>query len=343
MERGDKHLQYIFLDVVGFTLNRSLEDQAFVIARLNSIVKQSMENFPILEENHLYLPTGDGICIVLDGDPKPFDLSILIATNILSLLEDHSTVKGIEKTQMFNVRIGINSNVDIVIEDINGHTNVAGRGINDAARLMDIADESQIIVGHSMFDTLSQRKKYKTAFRKYRVKIKHGRLIDAYQFIDKDSTFINSSVPSSCETPKPPEPEEEKLPELIALYVVHALLNESSLLKYKGWDYYDARIVLLWNLARDSKEKIHLGRGDEPLLRTYQAGKVSFEGQLEYYHSVDYKLIDDLADVVELKLRPFRDLFETGAGSYSLVNSKGKEKLLKDRPDITELANQGKL
>jgi len=78
-------VKYIFLDIVGFSHNRSVQAQASIIANLNGIVRDAAQPFlatnsPTLVEAFtrpaltlaigtaaevLYFPTGDGICIAM--------------------------------------------------------------------------------------------------------------------------------------------------------------------------------------------------------------------------------------------------------------------------------------
>lgn len=55
--------------------------------------------------------------------------------------------------------MGINTNADNLVTDINGARNLAGAGINIAQRVMDSADGNQILVSHSVYDTLRDREK----------------------------------------------------------------------------------------------------------------------------------------------------------------------------------------
>ena len=58
-------VKYVFLDVVGFTHNRSVETQSDIVRSLNAIVKTSIQASGIPEENQILIPTGDGICVAL--------------------------------------------------------------------------------------------------------------------------------------------------------------------------------------------------------------------------------------------------------------------------------------
>jgi hypothetical protein len=57
--------KHIYLDVVGFTKNRSVEAQADIVQLLNLAVRQSLERNSITRSKRILLPTGDGMDIAL--------------------------------------------------------------------------------------------------------------------------------------------------------------------------------------------------------------------------------------------------------------------------------------
>lgn len=187
---------YIFLDVVGFTRNRSIEAQSDIVNALNSVVRDSVSAHNIPEDRIIYIPTGDGICIALLNVERPFDIHIQIALGILERTQKHNNAVENEMRK-FEVRIGINANTDNLVTDINGQRNVAGAGISQAARIMDKADGSQILVGRSVYDTLRYREKYATAFKHYRATAKHGTVLDVYQFVSEGCDGLNTDTPQA--------------------------------------------------------------------------------------------------------------------------------------------------
>jgi len=60
-ETVTKSAKYIFLDIVGFTHNRSVEAQTDLIEVLNRVVLDAVSMHGVDEENRILLPTGDGI------------------------------------------------------------------------------------------------------------------------------------------------------------------------------------------------------------------------------------------------------------------------------------------
>src|SRR3989344_1508069 len=111
--------KYIFLDIVNYSSNRTVEAQTDIITNLNKIVKEVLNYHQISDDTHILIPTGDGICIALLNLDNPFDIHIKIALKILELLKIYNTSQK-DTMRVFNVRIGINENTDNLIVDING-------------------------------------------------------------------------------------------------------------------------------------------------------------------------------------------------------------------------------
>lgn len=186
--------KYIFLDVVGFTHNRSVEAQSDIVNALNKIVRDSVSEHNITKGRVIYIPTGDGICIALLNVENPFDIHIKIALGIIERVQKHNATTESE-VRKFQVRIGINANTDNLVTDINGQPNVTGAGINMAARIMDMADGNQILVGRSVYDMLRYREKYAFSFNSYQTKVKHGTVLDVYQFVSDGFEGLNTDTP----------------------------------------------------------------------------------------------------------------------------------------------------
>src|SRR4051812_4236493 len=120
--------KYIFLDVVGFTYNRSIEAQADIVRLFNDIVESSIVEFAIPKDNVLFIATGDDICVALLNTESPYDVHLSIALRIIEKVNrNNETAKN--EMRKFEVRIGISSNTDNLVTDINGNRNIAGAGI----------------------------------------------------------------------------------------------------------------------------------------------------------------------------------------------------------------------
>lgn len=187
----DAAAKYIYLDVVGFTHDRTLEAQSDIIEKLNAIVSVAVEEKGVPDDKLIFIPTGDGTCVVLIGVESPADIHIQIALGILERINAHNAVTQ-DEMRRFKVRIGIDANTDTLVVDINRRQNIAGEGISMASRIMNLADEKQILVGQNVYNTLRQRQKYISAFKDFRTTVKHGKPLQVYQLI---SEGLNNDVP----------------------------------------------------------------------------------------------------------------------------------------------------
>jgi class 3 adenylate cyclase len=140
-------VQYVFLDVVGFTrADRSDEDMARIIITLNDVVKHALESAGIRKQNRIVLPTGDGMCIALLNS-KGHDAPLQLALDIRRSVDAHNAFFP-DETERFQLRIAVHQNHDFILPDFNGNRNVFGQGINTVARLNHACEPSHIVVSH---------------------------------------------------------------------------------------------------------------------------------------------------------------------------------------------------
>src|SRR5262249_48648914 len=177
---------------------------------MNKIVRDSVSGYEFYEEKDvihsekgvIFLPTGDGICIVLLNINLPkYDPNIHmdVAFNIIKSIHIFNKETQNEDHK-FKVYIGLNEHTDNMVIDINGNPNIVGTGINMASRIMGLADDNQILVSESVFSTLKNYGKYtEDQFREYCGKIKHNTIIRFYQFIGQEhpnDIGLNTAPPS---------------------------------------------------------------------------------------------------------------------------------------------------
>lgn len=210
-------IRYIYLDVVEFTRDRTVEAQVYIISALNDIVKGSLATlFPELDV--IYIPIGDGTCICL-LESEIYDDYIIIAEEIIHRINAIHNPSA-KKDQQFQVRIGVNENVDNIINDINGNRNVCGSGVNDAQRIMSFGDANHILVGRSVADSLLPREKYLKAFHRYVGKTKHSTPMEVFQYVGGEILALNRSPPAAFAPPP-----EKPLTEYAAYYIATLLRN----------------------------------------------------------------------------------------------------------------------
>lgn len=232
--------KYVFIDIVGFTRGRSVEAQSYIVQMLNRIVKDSVHTCAIAQEQLLYIPTGDGICIAILNYETPFDVHLQLALHVIKEIQKYNDVMEKEPYK-FQVRIGINANIDNLIIDINNNRNIAGAGISMAARIMDKADGNQILVGQSVFETLQYRERYVSAFRSYRTTVKHGLGLDVHQFILGEHVGLNTDVPQSL---KPITPKSKRIVVVIPAFAQNGWFAELIQATFRQLHLHDYEVIL---------------------------------------------------------------------------------------------------
>lgn len=179
--------KYVFLDVVNYT-SKDIESQSFVVKTLQKVVKDAVGKFDKLDdwfiENTFYLPTGDGMCIVIENIEEPEDIHIQLALKILQLVDQHNKAQKEQPDDQFHLRVGVNENKDIVYKDINGRRNYAGRGINYAQRVMSASDPDKIFVGSIVYEKLADTRKYKHHFKEHKIELKGGHSITVFEYVE---------------------------------------------------------------------------------------------------------------------------------------------------------------
>jgi hypothetical protein len=234
--------------------------------------------------------------------------------------------------RQFRVRIGLAENVDNLITDINHRTNVAGAGVNLAARVMDLADGGQILVSQNVHEMLSHREKYLSAFRSYESTIKHGSRLRVYQFVKEGHQGLNIECPSTFSTPASSKPV---LTELEAWYFAHAIKNKQFLLsKSQGGQTRVASIVLLWFLASDSVGVAHQHPAEPYSFTIHGDGKLPIDDIFKYYMNVEFWIICELAGFISNKLSHLSEYFDSPFLMH-MINDAGAAKLKTEHPAIT--------
>lgn len=264
METGLVNAKYVFLDVVDYSLNRHSEAQVDIINAVNDIVRLSIQENQMGKESIVILPTGDGMCIgLINIDSEKYDLNLILAIDILKRLHDYNQNQSDELRQ-FQVRIGLNENVDNLIIDINGVNNLSGSGITLCQRVMNLADGGNVLVSQQVYEVLSKREKYFTSFSPLKeISIKHGR-IKVFQYVDEDIVYLNDKTPSTFIVPEKPEP---RIPEITATYL--ALLKRDQdkifyLQSKEGGDIDSCVLnVAYWYEAHDILGRMHETRSSK--------------------------------------------------------------------------------
>lgn len=325
-------VKYIYLDVVAYT-TRTIEAQCYITQALNRIVRAVTNRYHVEESSLIYIPTGDGICIALIDTDLPHDIHIKMAREILRRIYGNNS-RVIHDWKKFEVRVGINQCDDNIVTDVNGRANVAGAGINNARRVMDLADASQILVSSTVYENLHPRKTYHSSFGPELTKeVKHGLVVKMHQFVAEDIHGLNIDIPSSFTVQAKPE---SKLSELAAYYFAHCIQNREFIIQKRGFGQNNyALAVLIWYLAVDS-----LGKSEATEVAPYEPHmpdtahntldeQFQLIMELPYWVCVDlYKLMRDYM-IGDDKYKYFKDGWD-----FTVVNVEGQNKLKSEWTEI---------
>lgn len=112
-------VKYVFMDIVGYTFGRTVEDRRAVRDKLDGIVRESLAERNVQPQSTILISTGDGICIALVEVSQPYDNHLSLALDIVRRIFEHNEATP-NQARKFNVRMGLNENVDDITTDING-------------------------------------------------------------------------------------------------------------------------------------------------------------------------------------------------------------------------------
>jgi class 3 adenylate cyclase len=338
-------VKVIYLDIVRFTQDRSIEAQSELVSILNEIVRKAVDGRKSDYDAVIYLPTGDGMAVILLG-AKPFDIHLEVALDILAGVTEHNNQTE-DDMRKFEVRIGINQNEDNIVTDINEKRNVAGAGVNMAQRYMSLGDGGQIMLGSPVHEVLRVREKYMYGFEEFVGKDKHGNEFPVYQYVvgpaykyivedigTEDYPGLNVERPTAFRLGT-----DTKLTELVAYYLAHSLQNRAELLQLKPDIFLDdASIIALYFRAIDSYRQRHLTEYDTYSPRAYGGPDIGLTAQVKYYYEKsDYSVRSEFARRIKVDvLSDYVACFEMPpeVWRYIFASAYGTGKLKEDWPNI---------
>jgi len=187
-------IRYVFLDIIGYS-KLTIEVQVFIVEALNKVVHTALKDNGVQKKGRVLIPVGDGIGIALLNAAGKYDSHVSLSLSILQRLEEYN--QQADEKNKFQMRIGVHQNTDVLVTDVNGKPNVAGTGINVTSRIMGLADGNQILVSRVVYDELYTRELYKERlFKLSSIEVKHGLLLDVYQYIQEDFQGLDCSLPT---------------------------------------------------------------------------------------------------------------------------------------------------
>lgn len=296
-------VRYVFLDVVRFTQGRSVEAQTEIVETLGSIVENATADLGISADKVILLPTGDGICIAI-LDSHQFDIHARLALDVLARVYKHNQ-QADDEMRRFEVRIGINENVDNLVKDVNGRPNVAGSGINLAQRIMNLADGSQILMGQAVHNVLSPREKYMKCLRPFSGVDKHGERFPVCQLCLAGATGLDCTQPSAFirETPSAPA-----MTRTLAYYISIALRLREFVVGHLEDPHLNFVLpILIWHMAEDCIAR----ENSSPYATPTRKVETSFdEAYKSYCKAPPWVLLEARNAIIAKHLSPHSSAFE---------------------------------
>jgi hypothetical protein len=163
----------LFLDIVGYS-KVPVDQQLTIKLHFTDAVTRSLDSLD--KQDCIQLDTGDGCAICYLGDPEKL---FPIAIHLQGIFAGQQVTDPVQ----YQVRLGLNLGPVKVVDGISGDRNCVGAGINDAQRVMDFADENQLLVSKAYFDVVnSMSASYATQLTHLGTKAdKHDKAHELYQ------------------------------------------------------------------------------------------------------------------------------------------------------------------
>src|SRR5215831_2750695 len=177
----------LFIDIVGYS-KLVTSEQHRLLELLNHIVHES-EHFRAAEAKQrlITVPTGDGMALVFYNTPEA---PVECALEVNRAASEHPEMK---------LRMGIHSGPVSGVVDVSGRSNIAGAGINIAARVMDSGDAGHILVSKHMAEDLEHYGNWKRDLHELgECEVKHGVRISVVNLYTEE--LGNPAVPEKLKT-----------------------------------------------------------------------------------------------------------------------------------------------
>lgn len=176
----------LFADIVGYSKKSNVE-QNEIKKQFVSLWAAATQGIPA--SDIMVVDSGDGAA--LTALVEPLD-TLKVAVKLKNLLKEYASNNPLA----FKVRLGINFGPVQLATDVHGNSCIVGDAINMAQRVMSFADDNQLAVSRSYYDTIvSISSDYKSRFKYMGAKAdKHGREHVIFKYCDPEEQAAESSA-----------------------------------------------------------------------------------------------------------------------------------------------------
>jgi len=222
------HNKIFFCDIIGYSKLEPI-NQYECHAQLTRIIRSCLDKIKAkLLEDVIALPTGDGL-ILNYVKPEP-DIHLRTALMVLEILSKYNK----NTYWPIRLRIGLNTNVDSIVLDVNNKKNIVGKGINLAERITNLSTHGRILMHKRVYEDLSNYKKYDGKIIYLGdFTVKHNVVVPIYQYVNPECDYLDNT---------PIEKAEQRTSSLTLSDIRKSRVKENILdIKLKGYDhdYFD--------------------------------------------------------------------------------------------------------
>jgi class 3 adenylate cyclase len=181
----------VMFDIVGYS-QRTSDVQKESILVFAKFVREAVIEVGAYDPEHiLYIPTGDGLVLVVENNPQSLvQLVFDVQDRVKRFCDDNPDC-------VFGFRTGLHSGPVFKYRDVNHQPNYAGNGINLAQRVMSLGAPGHILATRETFDNIAGmdagiRACFHELADEYTVK--HGASLKVYNVFD-DHGHGNGAAP----------------------------------------------------------------------------------------------------------------------------------------------------
>jgi hypothetical protein len=164
----------LFVDIVSYSRLPTNRQRSVLEELVDKVESSRLYVRSLSNEQLVRIPTGDGMALVFIGDPtSPAKLALELDRAL--------------KESDFEVRMSLHTGPFMRMVDIGMHTNVAGGGINNAKRVLDLAGPRQILCSGDYARLLGELEEWQEKLHFVgRSVVKHGFEIDIFNLAGPD-------------------------------------------------------------------------------------------------------------------------------------------------------------